>query len=287
LNDKATRAAIEKSKHPNLPHSDADPYVREWKEEFVKQRYYVTNFEIDVAAVLGQLSHRASYNESGSGSIDVTKYTISSTGRLGYEVFPLRGIHAKSPGVSHFPLYNARDHYNCAKNITPLAKAKRKRTDKSTLPSAITDKTLEHYATFVRSACAVRLDETVIEVPTGAGGACIPLKGRGISRLGPGKWLNDEVVNCCAELINTLSKGMYTGGTASLKFGIANSFFLPKFLNYGKNMGDGPLQGGRARQVFYSFGKLSSKQLGNGSSITDFDVLVVPVVDFHFPEKLG
>ena len=56
---------------------------------------------------------------------------------------------------------------------------------------------------------------------------------------------------------------------------------------YGKNMGDGPLQGGRARQVFYSFGKLSSKQLGNGSSITDFDVLVVPVVDFHFPEKLG
>ena len=153
----------------------------------MKQRYYVTNFEIDVAAVLGQLSHRASYNESGSGSIDVTKYTISSTGRLGYEVFPLRGIHAKSPGVSHFPLYNARDHYNCAKNITPLAKAKRKRTDKSTLPSAITDKTLEHYATFVRSACAVRLDETVIEVPTGAGGACIPLKGRGISRLGPGK----------------------------------------------------------------------------------------------------
>ena len=77
LNDKATRAAIEKSKHPNLPHSDADPYVREWKEEFVKQRYYVTNFEIDVVAVLGQLSHRASYNESGSGSIDVT--TVSYT----------------------------------------------------------------------------------------------------------------------------------------------------------------------------------------------------------------
>ena len=36
---------------------DADPYIREWKNEFVKHRYFVTNFEVNVAAMLGLLTH--------------------------------------------------------------------------------------------------------------------------------------------------------------------------------------------------------------------------------------
>ena len=46
----------------------------------------------------------------------------------------------------------------------------------------------------------------------------------GIARLGPDKWLNDELVNSCAVLINNLSKDMRTGGTTALKFGIVDSF---------------------------------------------------------------
>ena len=287
LAEKAARATQEKSRCPDPPCSDADPYIREWKNEFVKHRYFVTNFEVNVAAMLGLLTHYATYSNSGSGSINVRKFTISDTGLLKDELFALSEIHAKSPGVSHFALYNDSDHYDCVKNTTSLARALRNREDGSMPPSAITDQELFYYDNFVRSACERRATDTIIEVPTGAAGVGIALSAADIARLGPDKWLNDELVNSCAVLINNLSKDMRTGGTAALKFGIASSFFLTKYLNYGPNMSGGPLQGPQAAQVFRSFGKLSKKQLGSGSSTSGFDVLVVPVVDFHNPEKLG
>ena len=253
----------------------------------MKHRYFVTNFEVNVAAMLGLLTHYATYSNSGSGSINVRKFTVSDTGLLKDELFALSEIHAKSPGVSHFALYNDSDHYDCVKNTTSLARALRNREGGSMPPSAITDQELFYYDIFVRSACERRATDTIIEVPTGAAGVGIALSAADIARLGPDKWLNDELVNSCAVLINNLSKDMRTGGTAALKFGIASSFFLTKYLNYGPNMSGGPLQGSQAAQVFRSFGKLSKKQLGSGSSTSGFDVLVVPVVDFHNPELLG
>ena len=105
--------------------------------------------------MLGLLTHCATYIKSGNGSVNVTKYTISSTGTLEFDMFPLSEIHAKSPGVSHFALYNDSGHYNCAENTTPLAKALRNRADMPAPISDITGEAINYYYVVqkLRSIC--------------------------------------------------------------------------------------------------------------------------------------